>query len=225
MAASSSVDFAMVNANLFNELEKIGIKFTNDGTECELACGMKSEFVFEDGMCIPEQVFSPVSVIGTFLDYFLGTSNSEFVCEFLKIMTENGYIESELDFEDDFDDEIYLEDYADEFTLTNKLLKYESTITEALIEAAYVDAPDIMAAKMIVKDNNMVIQYIDTMGDEECDVFYDAAEFDNIWEPLEDDEKEEFTYKKTFANGKWAGDYCDFWTEDEYYDDDESDEE
>lgn len=209
---SSFVNFSMNNPQLFTELEKIGIVFSNNGKECKLPNGLESEFVFEDGMSLPGACFEPASMIGRFLDHFLGTCTGEFSYEFIKTLSAHGYIDSKYNFDENpCDDDFYLEELEGEFTLTEKLLKYDETIIEAVVESADVEFPDIRASRITVNGNNMVINDIDFCVDEDFDIFYDAVDFDTVWNILDDEGKPEFTYKKTLQNGKWVGDSCDLW--------------
>lgn len=200
MATSSLVDYSMKNNALFQALKKIGVKFNADGSECRLASGEVYMFCYEDGYGIPYLGFDDNFMIGMYLEYFLACGNEDFNYQFMKIMTENGYFESDYDFDTNpFDiNKYYDRDFYSQFTMTKKLTDFDSTIEEAHVEGIEYDG-EITAFRASVANGVMTI--LDLQFEFETEDFFELDEF---WDMMDDAEKEEFTTKKIWQDGCWT---------------------
>lgn len=217
MACDSYVDFRMRNPELGTELEKIGIKFNDTFTKCELSSGEKYEYVFEDGCYIPYLGLGKNYVLAMYFERFWGCGNADFVYKFMKIMTENGFFESDYDFttESFYEDEMEDGSFYEKFTFSPKLLAYEQTVIEAMIEEYQDDDEgEIFAFKVTVEKDTMNIYEIDlslfdfesTMEDDELGFMRIAPSegFDFWWERFDEESREEMTITKKLVNGEWV---------------------
>ena len=202
MAMNSYVEFSMNNKFFFEALEKIGICFNSDGDSCVLASGEKYNFSFEDGSNAPYLGFSHDFMIGMYLEYFLWCGYSKFNYQFLKIMTENGFFESDYDFENNpFDAKKYYDvDFYKQFHMTKKLTDFDSTIEYACVESIEYDG-EITAFRVVVSDNIMKIcdLQFELEEDLDCDV-------EDFWDMMDSETEYEFTTRKTMQNGVWVED-------------------
>ena len=202
MAMNSYVDFSMKNKPFFDALEKIGIRFNSDGDSCVLASGEKYDFCFEDGANAPYLGLSHDFMVGMYLEYFLWCGSSKFNYQFLKIMTENRFFESNYDFENNpFDAKKYYGiEFYKQFHMTKKLTEFDSTIEYACVESVEYDG-EITAFRAVVSDDVMTI----------CDVQFELEEYldcdlDAFWDMMDSETEAEFTTRKILQNGVWAED-------------------
>ena len=200
MANNSCIGFCMRNQKLFQELKKIGINFSDDGRECNLTTGEAYEFCFEDGDNTPYLGFNHDYMINIYLEYFLGCGNPKFNYQFMKILTENDYFESDYDFKNNpFDKNQYYDyDFFKQFHPTKKLTDFDSSIEEAYVESVEFDG-EVTAFHAAVTDGIMTIS--DLQFEIEDDFFFDISEF---WDEMDEETKNEFSIQKTFKNGQWV---------------------
>ncbi len=200
MASSSYADFSMRNRELFRELEKIGVRFNEDGSKCTLVSGEEYGFCFEDGDATPYLGFNKDFIIGMYLDYFLGCGSSKFGYQFMKILTENGYFESDFDFDaNPFDVKNYYDtDFYSQFRMTEKLTDFDSTIENACVESVEYDG-EITAFRAVVSDGVMTL----------CDMQFEVDECDfcdlyNYWNMMDEcPVDDELVTKKILQDGRW----------------------
>ena len=199
MANNSCIGFCMRNQKLFQELKKIGINFSDDGRECKLTTGEAYEFCFEDGDNTPYLGFNHDYMINIYLEYFLGCGNSKFSYQFIKILTENDYFESDYDFKNNpFDKNQYYDyDFFKQFHPTKKLTDFDSFIEEAYVESVEFDG-EVTAFRAAVTDGIMTIS--DLQFEIEDDFFFDISEF---WDDMDDETRNEFSVQKTFKDDQW----------------------
>lgn len=211
MACISWVDFSMNNPELQRELKKIGVNFNDDFTECVLASGEKYEFIFENYYSVPYIGFGREYMLSMYFEYFLGCGTPQFVYKFMQIMTENGYFESEYDFVNGSfaQCEEYDESFYDNFKLSSKLLAFEKTIIEAVVETYESNDGDVNAFKATVEKDimNMYEFYLplyDFM--EDIEDFKEPSPdegFDYWWYDFEEEDQKEMTITKNLVDGKW----------------------
>lgn len=200
MASNSYVDFGMKNRALFQELEKIGVKFNAAGDECKLVSGETYQFWFEDGDNLPYLGFSSEYMIGMYLDYFLGCGSGRFGYPFMKILTENGFFESDFDFAaNPFDKNgCYDIEFYKQFRMTKKLTDFDSTIEHAYVEGVEYDG-EITAFRAVVSDGVMTISDLQFEVEEE-----EFGGLDEFWAMMDmDPEGDEFATRKILRDGRW----------------------
>lgn len=200
MAMSSYVDFRMENPTFFQELKQIGISFSSDGGSCTLDSGVEYEFFNEDGDGIPYIGLGKDFMVGMFLEYFLGCGNPEFGYQFMKIMSLNGYFESNYNFEENpYNEDVYYDsDFYTQFHATDKLTRFDSTIVSAFVEGIEYDG-EITAFRAVVNDGVMSVSSLQFGLELEWD---DIGSLDAV---LADILKEcpEFTIQKILQDGRW----------------------
>ena len=197
---NSYVEFSMKNKPFFEALKQIGVQFNSDGDRCILASGDKYEFSFEDGCNAPYLGFSHDSMMGMYIEYFLWCGYSKFNYQFLKIMTENGFFESDYDFDNNpFDAKKYYGiEFYQQFHMTKKLTDFDSTIEYACVESIEYDG-EITAFRTVVSDNVMTICDLQFELEEDLD-----CDLDEFWEMMDSETEEKFTIRKTLQNGVWV---------------------
>ena len=197
MASNSYVDFSMKNRVLFQELEKIGIKFNVDGSKCKLASGEVYKWCFEDGDGLPYLGFTNEYMIGMYLEYFLGCGNSSFGYQFMKILTENGFFESDYDFVANPFDETgcYDSGFYKQFHITKKLTDFDCMIENAYVKGVEYDG-EITAFYAAVSNGVMIISDLQFEIDED-----EIGELDEFWDMTGEDD--DFTIKKILQDGCW----------------------
>lgn len=201
MATISYVDFCMKNRALFQELDKIGVKFNADGRKCKLMSGEVYKSCYEDGDGIPYLGFGNDFMIGMYIEYFLGCGDSQFNYQFMKILTENGFFESDYDFEaKPFDENGYYDrDFYKQFHMTKKLTDFDSSIENAYVEGVEYDG-EVTAFRIIVSDGVMTI--CDLQFEVEEDEFCDL---DDFWAMMDEDfEDDGFATQKILQDGHWV---------------------
>lgn len=200
MAMSSYVDFRMENPAFFQELKQIGISFSSDGGSCTLDSGVEYEFFNEDGDGIPYIGLGKNFMVGMFLEYFLGCGNPEFGYQFMKIMSLNGYFESNYNFEENpYNEDVYYDsDFYTQFHATDKLTRFDSTIVSAFVEGIEYDG-EITAFRAVVNDGVMSVSSL------QFDLELEWDDIDSLDAVLADILKEcpEFTIQKTLQDGRW----------------------
>lgn len=201
MASSSYSDFCMINREFFHELEKVGIKFNEDGSKCALISGEEYRFCFEDGDAIPYLGFNKDFMIGMYLEYFLGCGSSKFGYQFMKILTENGFFESDFDFTvNPYDEHKYYEsNFFRQFRMTEKLTDFDRTIENARVESVEYDG-EITAFRAVV--SNGVMTVCDLQFEVEVEDFCDLYNFLNMMD--EYPENDELAQKKILQDGRWV---------------------
>lgn len=200
MASSSYANFGMKNLALFQALETIGVKFNKGGSECRLLSGEVYKFCFSDGESVPYLGFNHDFMIGIYLEYFLGCGNRKFSYQFMKILTENGYFNSDYNFEaNPFDENGYYGiEFYQHFQMTAKLTDFDSTIENAFVESVEYDG-EVTAFRASVVDGVMTI----------CDLQFEVAldDFDDLyefWNAMDPDEMDEFAIRKIMQDGYWV---------------------
>ena len=200
MAASSYVNFNMKNKPFFDELEKIGIRFDSDGNNCTLSSGEKYNFCFEDGSNSPYLGFGNDFMVGMFLEYFLYCGYSKFNYQFLKIMTEHGYFESDYDFENNpFDaGQYYGVEFYKQFHMTKKLTDFDSTIEYACVESVEYDG-EVTAFRAIVSDDVMTVYDLQFDLEDELD-----CDLEDFFDMMDAEVEDEFSICKIWKDGCWV---------------------
>ena len=222
MACDSYVDFRMINPEFGRELERIGIKFNDTFTKCELSSGEKYKYLLEDGFSVPYLGLGKNYVLAMYFEYFFGCGNADFVYKFMKIMTENGFFESDYDFTTEGFDEYEMQDqrFYKKFTFSPKLLAYEQTVKEARAESYQIDDDgDICAFRVTVEKDTMNICEFDLSlydlggdGDIEADESEFMASgnispdegFDFWWDGFDEESRNQMTVTKKLVNGEWV---------------------
>ena len=198
MASNSYVDFSMKNTALFQELEKIGVKFNKDGSKCKLISGEVYEFCFEDGDGIPYLGFGNDFMIGMYLEYFLGCGSAKFNYQFMKILTENGFFESNYNFTaNPFNRNKYYDiNFYKQFRMTTKLTDFDSTIESACVESVEYDG-EITAFRVVVSDEVMTMWDLQFEVEEDLD-----CDLDEFWDMM--DAEDDIAICKNWQDGCWV---------------------